>query len=107
METTFKIANLKRKPVSGLVFEVTYVMNFKLENQMDRKVGLLTLEGDETDPNFVPFDQLTEEMVINWVKDSLGEEQIDAIKLEYQTILQQRIDKQKNPEFLTGRPWGN
>lgn len=107
MKTTTKIANLKRKPTTGLVFEVTYIMNFELENETDRKVGIIEFEGDETDPNFIPFEDLTEEIVLGWVTATLGEEQTSAIETEFETRLQERINKKANPEFLTGTPWNN
>ena len=106
MNTTTKIANLKRKPTTGLVFEVTYIMNFELENETDRKVGMIEFEGDETDPNFIPFEDLTEETVLGWVTETLGEEEITKIETEFETRLQERIDKKSNPEFLVGTPWG-
>ena len=107
MKTTTKIANLKRKPTTGLVFEVTYIMNFELENETDRKVGMIEFEGDETDPNFVPFKDLTETIVLGWVTETLGETEITKIKNEFESRLQGRIDKKANPEFLTGTPWNN
>jgi hypothetical protein len=105
MKTTTKIAGLKRKPTTGLVFEVTYIMNFELASETDRKVGMIEFEGDETDPNFVPFEDLTEETVLGWVTTTLGEEEITKIETEFETRLQERIDKKANPEFLTGTPW--
>jgi hypothetical protein len=107
MKTTTKIANLKRKPTTGLVFELTYIMNFELENETDRKVGMIEFEGDETDPNFVPFEDLTEETVLGWVTATLGEKQISAIETEFETRIQERIDKKASPEFLIGTPWNN
>jgi hypothetical protein len=106
MTTTFKIANLKRKPTTGLVFEVTYIMNFELEGETDRKVGMETFEGDETSETFVPFENLTEEIVLEWVKESLGEEKIAEIEASYKASLEERITRKANPTFLTGTPWG-
>lgn len=105
METNWKILNLKRKPSSGLVIEVTYVMNFKLQDESDRKIGVIELEGDENDPNFVPFEELTEEIVLDWVKSNLGEEKIEEIESKHQSIMEDRIYKKSNPEFLQGLPW--
>jgi hypothetical protein len=105
MKKTTKIANLKRNPTSGLVSEVTYIINFELEGETDRKVGMITFEGDETDPNFVPFEDLTEETVLGWVISTLGKEEITKIETEFETRLQERIDKKNNPEFLLGTPW--
>lgn len=105
METNWKILNLKREVDNGLVIEVTYVMNFKLQGESDRKIGLIKLEGDENDPNFIPFEELTEEIVLDWVKSELGQEEIDNIKTQYQTRLEERVYKKLNPEYLDGLPW--
>jgi len=105
METTWRIVNVKRKPDSGLIFEVTYIMNFKLEEETDRKVGMLVLEGDPESEGLIPFEDLTEENIIDWVKTDLGEEEISKIESEHQTRMQERIDKKNNPEFLNGLPW--
>ena len=105
MKTTTKIANLKRKPTTGLVFEVTYVMNFELEGESDRKVGSVTLVGDPTSSTFVPYEELTEAIVLDWVKTTVGEEKITEIATEAEARLEDRIEKKTNPEFLTGTPW--
>ena len=107
MKTTTKIANLKRKPITGLVFEVTYIMNFELGNETDRKVGMVEFEGNVNDPNFIPYEDLTETTVLGWVTSTLGEVEITKIKTEFEAKLQERISRKSNPEFLTGKPWGN
>jgi hypothetical protein len=106
MITTWKIAQLKRNPTNGLVFEVTFIMNFKLENETDRHVGLIELEGDPTSKTFVPFEDLTEEIVLNWVKEKLTQVKISEIETNMKTRLEEKIEKKANPEFLTGTPWG-
>lgn len=105
METNWKIVELKRKPDTGFVFEVTYIMNFKLENHEDRHVGMIEVGGSPDDPDFIPFDNLTEEIVLNWVKTKLGDTEISRIQSEAQSRLQERIDREANPEFLQGLPW--
>lgn len=107
MTTTWKIAQLKRVPGTGLVTQVTYIMNFKLESETDRKVGSVTLTGDANDPNFIPFENLTEEGVVAWVQAELGASEISTIETEFQTRLQERLDKKNNPESLTGLPWAD
>ena len=62
--------------------------------------------GEPTvNPNFIPFEELTEEVVGSWVQAKLGEAEITRIETEAQTRLQERIDREKNPEFLQGLPW--
>lgn len=105
METNWKIIELKREPDNGLVFEVTYIMNFKLEDKEDRLVDIISLEGDTNSPDFVPYENLTEKIVLNWVQSEIGEVKINEIESSFQTRLQEKIDRENNPEFLTGKPW--
>lgn len=48
--------------------------------------------------SFVPYDQLTETMVVGWVQTSLGKDTVEA-------SLQTQIDAQKNPVQESGLPW--
>lgn len=105
MTTTWKIAQLKRNPSNGLVFEVTFIMNFELENETDRHVGSVTLEGDPTSETFVPYEELTELIVLDWVKEELTQSKITEIESSMESRLQEIIEKKTNPEFLTGTPW--
>lgn len=107
MTTTWKIAQLKRNPSNGLVFEVTFIMNFKLENETDRHVGSVKLTGDPTSPSFVPYEELTEAIVLNWVKEELTQAKITEIETSAEARLEDRIEKKANPEFLIGTPWNN
>jgi hypothetical protein len=55
-------------------------------------------------PSFIPYNQLTEEIVLNWIKGTLGQEAIDSICLD----LTNQISFQKNPPRspqLKPLPW--
>lgn len=105
METTWKVAQMKRDPLDGVVIEVTYIMNFKLQGETDRKVGIVVLVGDSSDPDFIPYDDLTEQIVLNWVQNELGSATITSINSQYETKLQQKINEKNNPNYLIGLPW--
>ena len=105
MTTNWKIAQLKRNPSNGLVFEVTFIMNFELEEETDRHVGSVELVGDETSPTFVPYEELTEAIVLDWVKEELTQAKITEIEANMKARLEERIEKKINPEFLVGKPW--
>ena len=47
---------------------------------------------------YVPYDQLTQEMVVGWVQTSLGKDTVEA-------SLQSQIDAQINPVQEAGVPW--
>jgi hypothetical protein len=56
---------------------------------------------DPSDPTFIPFDQLTEEQVKQWVITTMGEEQVQAL----QANLDGQIEAQKHPTSAQGLPW--
>lgn len=57
---------------------------------------------DEPDPNtFVPYSDLTEEEVLNWIFGVLGEEKVQAIE----GGLKQQVEDQLAPKTATGLPW--
>jgi hypothetical protein len=54
---------------------------------------------DTPDDEFIPFAELTEEIVIDWLK-----EKIDLTKIEEE--LDKQIDDIETPKSATGLPWG-
>ena len=47
--------------------------------------------------DFIPFDEVTSEMVESWVKDAMGEEEVSRIE----DGLDHQIEQQKNPTSVT------
>jgi hypothetical protein len=61
-------------------------------------VSITLDEGGE----YTPYNQLTQEQVIGWVKDSLGEEQVTELEANVAT----QIQNQKTPPVVTPPlPW--
>jgi len=48
--------------------------------------------------NFIPFDNLTPEIVTGWVQTSLGKDTVEE-------SLTAQIESQKNPVQVSGLPW--
>lgn len=66
--------------------------------------GTISLPHKEpSDPTFIPYEDLTESIVIQWVKDEMGADQVAA----HEANVQAQIDKQKNPTTASGVPWSN
>ena len=105
MTTNWNIVNLKRNPSTGLVFEVIYSISFELENEKETIFKILNLEGDETDSNFIPFENLTLEIVLDWVQSTLGEEKITDIINTQRISLERKIQDKLTPKSLSGVPW--
>ncbi len=96
MNFEWNVVNLERKTADGFVTTVHYTVS-AVDGEFTAStygtVGYTQEEG-----NFTPYESLTKEQVIGWVKDSLGEETVQA-------GLAAQIDSQKNPVQESGLPW--
>jgi len=95
---TWAIANLERETADGFVFVAHYTVN---ANDGTYSAGAYGSLGFERPDNLIPFADLTEEIVIGWVKDQFGAEKV----AEIEAALQSQIDEQRNPTKAAGVPW--
>jgi hypothetical protein len=58
---------------------------------------------DPNDSTFIPYDDLTQAQVVQWVKDEMGSNQVSA----YEAAVQGQINAQVNPTTASGTPWSN
>ena len=105
MEINWKIIEIERMLDNDMVIKVTYVCNVNSPNFMDRKIGEITLEGDTSSEGFIPFEDLTEEIVITWVKNTLTENGVQDIENKIINRLNVREDKLNNKTTEKGLPW--
>lgn len=96
------IENMKRQVANDLVVEVAYRVVAKDSSLIADHRGKVTLTGDPNSPDFIPFTDLTEAQVIQWVKDSVDVETIEA---QVQLVLDAKIAKKEAREVLSGLPW--
>ena len=106
MTTSWRIAGMKRVEATGLVVDVTYIFNAQEGNVIDRKVGSLTFSGSTNEPGFIPYEDLTQEIVLGWIFDSLGSEKT-TIETEVTERVQTSYDEQQNNPYSQGVPWNN
>jgi hypothetical protein len=104
MITKWVIAGMKRIEATGLVVDVTYIFNAEEDGIMDRKFGSMTFSGSTTEPGYIPYEDLTESDVLDWVYAKLGSEKV-AIETSVTTRVQELVtQKQQNP-YSQGVPW--
>jgi hypothetical protein len=96
---TWAIAQLERETSDGYVFTAHYTVNAADGTYTSGAYGSLGFERPEDD--MVPFADLTEEMVIGWVKDKFGPEKV----AEIEAALQSQLDEQRHPTKASGMPW--
>jgi len=101
MTTTFTwaIANLERETADGFVYTGHYTVN--ATDGEAYSAGAYGSIGFERPEELIPFDDLTQEIVIEWVKEKLGEEQVEKVE----TALESQIDEKRAPTKASGTPW--
>ena len=99
-EFTWAIAQLERETSDGYVFTAHYTVNAKDDIYSAGAYGSLGFERPEG--KLIPFADLTEGEVVQWVLDALGEEKVTSIC----EALQSQLDEQRNPSKAAGVPWG-
>ena len=100
-DTTFAwaVGNLERNTADGKVTVAHYTVGAKSADGVygSGAYGSLGFDGEIT----TPFSELTEEQIVGWVKDALGEEKVT----EVEAALQAQIDEQRAPSKAAGVPW--
>lgn len=97
--TTWNIVNLERELSDGYVYTAHWTANAEDGEHSSGVYGSIGLERPETE--LIPYEELTKEIVIEWVKEKLGEEQVESIE----SSLKSQIDEKKSPVRSSGIPW--
>ena len=63
-----------------------------------RRYGSCSFTPDASSDDYVPFEDLTEEIVLGWVKAEVGEEDVES-------SITAQIEAKKNPATLKGLAW--
>jgi hypothetical protein len=98
ISATWRIANLERETADGFVYTAHYTVDAKDDVYSAGAYGSIGFERPE---NLIPFSDLSEELVVQWVKEALGGEKV----LEIGQALMAQIEEQRSPSKATGVPW--
>jgi hypothetical protein len=96
---TWAIAQLDRETSDGYVFTAHYTVDANDGVYKAGAYGSIGFERPES--SMIPFSDLTEEIVIGWVKEKFGDEKV----LEIEEALQSQIEEQRHPSKASGVPW--
>ena len=97
--TVWNIAQLDRHTADGIVYTAHYTVDAKDDTYSAGAYGSIGLERPEG--SLIPFADLTEEQVIEWVQEKLGDEAVANVE----AALQSQIDEQRQPTKAAGVPW--
>jgi hypothetical protein len=98
MNYQWNVVQMDRLTSDGFVVTVHYTVNAVDGDYTASTYG--TVGYTQEEGNIIPFDSLTPEIVVGWVKESLGQETVEA-------ALAAQIEAQQNPVQLSGLPWSN
>jgi hypothetical protein len=97
MEYTWSVANLDRNTSDGFVNTVHWRVNAVDSEHNVSSYGTVGYTKEEN-ATVVPYADLTEEIVLAWVQESLGKETVEASLLT-------QLEAMKNPVTASGKPW--
>ena len=101
MTTNWKIEQMERELSDGGVITAHYRVFATEQDETVSAYGSQQLVPDPASPDFVPFDQLTEELVVGWVKEALTDIKVTQIEGQLAQVLDQKL----HPTTATGMPW--
>jgi len=101
MKSNWTIHALERQAQDGFVLNVHWRLSMQDGEYYADTYGVISYTQDPEASDFVPFEQLTKEIVVGWVQDYFGEEKLN----EMQESLINNINNQKNPPIILGLPW--
>jgi len=103
MENIWKIINLKRNLSDGLVTTASFYCQTTYLEENARTVGEINLTPKNiNDPDFISYDNLTENLVLGWVTGSLNTEEIYT---QHSSSIAEAIVAKNQITVGEGTPW--
>ncbi len=97
---TWRVANMERETIDGFVMTAHYTVDAVTEDGAYRS-GAYGRASFERPENLIPFADLTEDLVVQWVKEALGTDKV----LEIGQALLNQLEEQRHPTKAAGVPW--
>jgi hypothetical protein len=99
IEYTWTIAQCEHEVATGGITVAHWRVSAVDGDYTASTYGTAGFTPDATDPDFKPYDEVTEAEVLGWVWASVDKDETEA-------NLAAQIDAQKNPTSEAGVPWG-
>ena len=96
--TTWTIAQLERNTSDGGVVVAHWRCEAVDGDYSASSYGTCGFTPDPTDPDYIPYESLTEADVLAWVYESVDKDSVEA-------SLAANIEDQKSPKTVAGVPW--
>jgi hypothetical protein len=103
---SWTILNMKHRTVDGYVIDVISAYEKQDGPGYARKTFNNVFEGTPGS-GYIPYGDLTEEIVLGWVKNNLGADAVLQIELEVDAEALANKEAVENPIVEDGKPWDN
>jgi len=98
----WSIIELERHAGTGMVIAAHWKLTAGEWPRAVQLSGVTTLPyKDYRDKSFIPFEELKEDIVIDWVKTQLGKEEVTILE----ATATRQLENLNNPEIVKGLPW--
>lgn len=97
---TWTIQNLTRDLSNGFVFQASWGCTAQQDSASAFHGGVTTFTVTPDDSDFIPYENLTEALILGWVWEELGDQ-----KAEIEAALTAKVEKQLHPTTANGVPW--
>ena len=87
---------LQEEGLTDVVYNVHWIVTGTSDTYSSTSIGTQTVTLDESTP-FIPFADLTNDIVVGWTKAAMGEEQVASIE----SSIADAIEKEINPVTAT------
>lgn len=81
---------------TNVVYNIHWIVTGTKEDYSVNNIGTQIVKLDPETP-FIPFDELTNEIVVGWTKNAIGEKQVKAIE----DSIASKIAEVENPTSIT------
>jgi len=98
MEIKWTIPTLERKTADGFVYTAHWRCTATDGDFSASSYGTAGFQQDPEAESFVPYESLTEAMVLGWLWASIDKDATEA-------VLAAKIEADKNPTTAAGVPW--
>jgi len=79
------------KDKTNVVYNVHWIVTGVQEEYSVNNIGTQVVQLSEGG-TFIPFEDLTNEIIVGWTKDDMGEEQVKAIKASIASQIEEEIE---------------
>lgn len=96
MNYTWNIVDLKRTISDDVVNEIQYQCIAESASYSERQISFLEITGSSEDPGFIPYEDLTEGIVLAWVTGSIDK---TSFELEVSSSLASQVNDVNSEDY--------